>query len=71
MRDDKITIHLSDEEAIAYRAFCANRTLMEALVDAKALDVISGSVIINYDAKGKIGSIEVKRHYRLSPPLDN
>ena len=57
-------IHMTDEEAIRFVAFQKHYAFIQALEDLKVFDVKSGSVEIHFDVMGRIGSIDIHRHYR-------
>ena len=52
-----VTIDLSDKEASIFRS----------LAEANALDIVNGSVLIDFDSEGRPAHVEVRRHTRLSP----
>lgn len=58
-------VDLTETEAklfIKYQKYHAFMTLLESV---GAFDLRSGSIFIHFDSQGEIGSVEVKKFYKL------
>lgn len=58
-------VELTPADALLFAEFQKRYAFMKALEQIEAFNIRSGSLTINFDAMGKIGSMEVHRHYRV------
>lgn len=63
-------IFLSEKDVKVFKDFQRHYALIGLLESLGVFDMTSGSVEIHFDSWGKIGHIEVHRHYRPSPGLE-
>ena len=59
------TVELSKADALLFAEFQKRHAFIKALESIEAFSIRSGSLTINFDAMGKIGSMEVHKHYRV------
>lgn len=62
----KTEIQLTEEDAKAFIKFQKHYALIMALDDLGAFEVLNGSVEIHFDDHGRVGLINIHRHFR--PP---
>lgn len=59
------TIQLTDNEALLFVTFQKHHALIGLLESIGALNVKNGSITINFDNLGRIGSIEKQENFRV------
>lgn len=63
--DKELTpIYLNQEEAMLFVAFQKRYAFIELLESLKVFDIKSGSITVNFDSLGAIGSVDIQRHFR-------
>lgn len=58
-------IQLTPADALLFVEFQKRHSFIKALESIDAFAIRSGSLTVNFDAVGKIGSMEVHKHYRV------
>ena len=61
---NQVMVEMSEYEAKVFIDFQKHYALIMALEGIKAFDVRNGSITINFDALGRIGSIDKWEQYR-------
>lgn len=59
-------IYLSPEDTVVFQKFQRHYTLIGLLDSVGAFDIRSGSVTINFDAQGQIGSVDKHVHFKAN-----
>lgn len=60
------TLQLSEQDALVFVKFQRHHALVMLLDSIGAFDLKSGSVTINFDATGRIGSVDKFQHFKAS-----
>jgi len=58
------TIQLSDQDAASFVAFQRHYSLIKLFESLGVFELTNGSVQVDFDGNGKIGHVEIHRHYR-------
>lgn len=58
-------IDLTESEARLFILYQKYHAFMKLLESVGAFDLKSGSIFIHFDAQGAIGSVEVKKFYKI------
>lgn len=65
MNTNLTVIELAPADAMLFVEFQKRHAFMALLDSIGAFDIKSGTLTINFNAQGEIGSVEVNKHYRL------
>lgn len=58
-------VGMTDNEAALFAEFQKRYAFIKLLESVDAFNLKSGTLTVNFDALGQIGSIEIHKHYRL------